>query len=391
MRGLLPVRRLFAGVLLLSVMLIGGVRGSLLADCGPFTDVAPDAFCAFVLEIFNLGITTGLTATTYDPNSSVTRIQMAAFLARGVDRSLQRGSRRSALDQYWTPQAALVLGVTTVGLNPLLPRSDGLDVWVPNGTSSTVSRVRGSDGRLLETWTGALAVQGSLVAMGKVLLTGSVFNNPGRLFQIDPSQAAGAVTTLASNLGSGAYGLTFDGLRVWTANNAGSISIVTPTASIPWTVTTVTTGFAFPTGALFDGTNVWISDQGDGKLLKVDASGAILQTVTVSFNPQFPVFDGTNIWAPIGSINTVRVIRASSGAILASLTGNGLDNPGQPAFDGQRILVPNFTGNSVSLWKAADFTPLGTFPVGPSGPYGACSDGVYFWITLNGTGKLLRF
>jgi hypothetical protein len=87
----------------------------------------------------------------------------------------------------------------------------------------------------------------------------------------------------------------------------------------------------------------------------------------------------------------VRVIRASSGAILASLTGNGLDNPGQPAFDGQRILVPNFTGNSVSLWKAADFTPLGTFPVGPSGPYGACSDGVYFWITLNGTGKLLRF
>ncbi|HEV8118656.1 MAG TPA: S-layer homology domain-containing protein, partial [Thermoanaerobaculia bacterium] len=161
MRGLLPVRRLFAGVLLLSVMLIGGVRGSLLADCGPFTDVAPDAFCAFVLEIFNLGITTGLTATTYDPNSSVTRIQMAAFLARGVDRSLQRGSRRSALDQYWTPQAALVLGVTTVGLNPLLPRSDGLDVWVPNGTSSTVSRVRGSDGRLLETWTGALAVQGS--------------------------------------------------------------------------------------------------------------------------------------------------------------------------------------------------------------------------------------
>ena len=281
--------------------------------------------------------------------------------------------------------------MTTVGLNPLLPRSDGLNMWVPNATSGTVSRVRGSDGRLLETWTGALAVQGSLIAMGKVLLTGSVFNNPGRLFQIDPGQPAGAVTTVASNLGSGAYGLTFDGLRVWTANNAGSISIVTPTASIPWTVTTVSTGFAFPTGALFDGTNVWISDQGDGKLLKVDSSGAILQTVTVSFNPQFPVFDGTNIWAPIGSINTVRVIRASSGAILASLTGNGLDNPGQPGIRRAEDPGAELHRQQRLALEGGGLHSAGDFPGRTVGPYGACSDGVYFWITLNGTGKLLRF
>jgi hypothetical protein len=74
------------------------------------------------------------------------------------------------------------------------------------------------------------------------------------------------------------------------------------------------------------------------------------------------------------------------------LTGNGLNFPRAAAFDGQRVLVTNFAGDSVSLWKAADLTPLGSFATGSStGPQGACSDGVNFWITLNATSKLARF
>jgi hypothetical protein len=48
-----------------------GASSALLGVCGPFTDVAADAFCPFVLEIFYLGITTGTTPTTYDPTSNV--------------------------------------------------------------------------------------------------------------------------------------------------------------------------------------------------------------------------------------------------------------------------------------------------------------------------------
>jgi hypothetical protein len=78
--------------------------------------------------------------------------------------------------------------------------------------------------------------------------------------------------------------------------------------------------------------------------------------------------------------------------VLATLTGNGLDDPFTAAFDGERILVTNISGNSVSLWKAADLTPLGTFPTGAgTGPFGACSDGLNFWITLSITDKLARF
>ena len=33
------------------------------------------------------------------------------------------------------------------------------------------------------------------------------------------------------------------------------------------------------------------------------------------------------------------------------------------------------------MWRAADLTPLGTFPT-PANPFGVCSDGKDFWITF---------
>jgi hypothetical protein len=66
-----------------------------------------------------------------------------------------------------------------------------------------------------------------------------------------------------------------------------------------------------------------------------------------------------------------------------------LNLPRTAAFDGQRVLVANLGGSSVSLWKAADSTPIGFFSTGTSNsPYGAASDGVQFWITLEGTASL---
>jgi hypothetical protein len=93
--------------------------------------------------------------------------------------------------------------------------------------------------------------------------------------------------------------------------------------------------------------------------------------------------------------DTVTVIRASTGVVLATLTGNGLNGPSQAAFDGERILVVNKDGNSVSLWKASDLSPLGHFSTGTTGgsssPAAVCSDGLNFWITLSGHDKLARF
>jgi hypothetical protein len=156
---------------------------------------------------------------------------------------------------------------------------------------------------------------------------------------------------------------------------------------------------------VFDGSNVWVTDElggsggrgdavvpGPGVLLKLSAAGAILQTVTVGVNPEFPLYDGANIWVPNGDTNSVTVVRASSGAVLQTLTGNGLASPNTAAFNGERVLVTNGGGSTVSLWKAADLTPQGSFSTGTNtNPRGACSDGVNFWIALNNVARLARF
>src|SRR5262245_31596737 len=113
---------------------LAGATGTLLGDCGPFTDVSDPSFCPFIIEILYLGVTSGASATTYNPVGDVTRVQMAKFLAISVDSALKRGSRRAALGQFWKLQTTTFFDVTTVGIAGSAagqPASDGLDVWVP--------------------------------------------------------------------------------------------------------------------------------------------------------------------------------------------------------------------------------------------------------------------
>lgn len=374
----------------LMLLMIGSAR--LRADTGtcggasitlPFTDVAAgNVFFCSIAEAFFSGLSNGTSATTYSPSVNVTREQMAAFVSRTMDQSLKRGSARAALDQYWTPTSLDGLGLTTVGTTPQLIASDGADLWVANNGSGTVSRVRASDGKMLSESSGAASAFGILAAKGAIWVTGQT--SPGKLYIIDP--AVGSVSTLPISLGNSPGQLSFDGARIWTANQGGSVSIVTLN---PLSVSTVTAGFGSPRGILYDGANMWVTDYTASRLLKLDSNGAIIQTVVTGAFPLYSVFDGTNIWVPNNIDNTVTVVRASTGAVLAELSANGLSGPNAAAFDGERILVTN--GLSLSLWKAADLSPLGIVSTGLNAPFGACSLGPNFWIALYTTNKLARF
>jgi YVTN family beta-propeller protein len=353
----------------------------------PFTDVMGSPFFCQIAEAFFSGLTNGTTGTTYSPSQPVLREQMAAFVTRTLDQSLRRGSRRSMLDQYWTPASADGLGLTNVGSSPQHVASDGADLWVTTGNADTVIRVRASDGKLLETWTGASAAFNVLVARSLIFVT----SFSGNLYRIDPTQTAGAVTTLTTTPGGWSPGIAFDGARIWTSSVGGSVSIVTLN---PFSVSTVTAGFTQLAGMVYDGANTWVVDYGasPGKLFKLDSNGSIIQTVNVGDTPFHPVFDGTNIWVPNFGSNTVAVVRASTAAVIATLTGNGLSGPNRAAFDGERILVTNEgAGQGLSLWEATDLTPLGFVTLPNTDPRGVCSDGLNFWITLNISGKLARF
>jgi hypothetical protein len=370
----------------------GGVTVTL-----PFTDVMGNAFFCQIAAAYFSGLTNGTTATTFSPTQTVTREQMAAFTTRTLDQSLKRGSQRAVAKKWWTPQDANSMTLTDVGNNPLLVEFDGTDLWVANFNSATVMRIRPSDGKLLDTWTGATAATGIVAAMGKIFITGQT--NPGSLYMIDPTQPTGAVTTLTSSLGTSSKGIAFDGSRIWTANEGASVSIVTLN---PISVTTVSTGFIAPNAILYDGANMWVTNNSPSSptLLKLNSDGSIAQTINVESNPQYPVFDGANIWVPNVSSSSIIVVRVKDAQgnplatpfVLATLTGNGLNGPVTAAFDSERILVTNIAGNSVSLWKAADLTPIGNFATGADTiPFGACSDGLNFWITLNNANKLARF
>ena len=372
-----------------------GIGFRVLADCSafdlPFTDLGTTSFCAQIAEAYWTGLSNGTSSTTYSPSANVPREQMAAFVTRTLDKSLLRGSRRAALDQWWTstPHYDHSLGTVSVGSEPRLLKSDGTDVWVANFGSNTVSRVQASSGNVLGTWTGATAATGILIAMGKVFVTG--FTAPGSLYEIDPTAAPGAVTTLVSTLPAGPTGIAFDGNKIWTANEAGSVSIITPGT---WTFTTATTGFSQPFGLVFDGSNMWVSDNGNNQLDKLNSDGSINGTPTpVGSAPSFPAFDGANIWVPNNGDNSLTVVRASDGTVLKLFSSgngdqNGLHFPNAAAFDGQRILVTNI-GGGLSLFQSTNLSPLGSIATpGVSAPFGVCSDGVNFWASFNGSSSI---
>jgi DNA-binding beta-propeller fold protein YncE len=391
------MRRLLLFPLALAALIAGGATRNVQDQCGPFTDVAP-AFCPYVLEIYYLGITAGTSPTTFSPDNPLTRGQAAVFVSKGINQALARSSRRAALGQWWTttPHYDIGLGVTTVGAVPLGLACDGADVWVANQDDNTVSRVRASDGRLMETWTTSdPSPHRTLVALGKILvLTGGL--DGGKLFAIDPSQAAGSATAVA-DISNGAISMAFDGSRIFVTNSGGIahdvyLSIVTPAPTPPWPVQQIrNAGHSLAGSLVFDGINIWLAN-GSGELLRLDANGAILQTVQISPNLVFPAFDGTNLWAPSSSASDVSVVQAATGTVVATLSGNGLNVPRTAAFDGERVIVTNYAGNSLSLWRAVDLTPVGSLSTGDSSvPFGACSDGINFWISLSGRNQLARF
>ncbi len=391
------MKKILLAPILLLALLAGGAVRIVQDQCGPFTDVSP-AICPYVLEMYYLGITAGTSPTTYSPDATVTRGQAAVFVSKGVNQAIVRSSRRAALGQWWTTTPAYNsgLGFTPIDEYVAQPCSDGADVWVPSEVSG-VTRVRASDGKVLGTWTPG--AENVLCAMGKVFFT-RIPNS--ELYMIDPTGPPGPATLLTDQLGKGPRALAFDGGRIWTANPVGScacdpyppgsVSIVTPGS---WSVETIELGSTYPLGILFDGTNIWAT--AGASLLRFDSTGAITQTVPIGAAAGIPVYDGANIWVPTESSSVV-VVRASSGEVLSTLTGNGLANATSASFDGQRVLVISLNGpaggGAISLWDAQSLTPIGNVTIEGFGGTGAASDGIQFWLAVSdfqATGGLGRF
>jgi DNA-binding beta-propeller fold protein YncE len=401
----------FEVMLLAFVFALTGAFHHLKADTGtcggttttlPFNDVGSSAFFCQIAAAYFSGLTNGTTATTYSPTATVTREQMAAFITRTQDGALRRGSQRAALGQWWRSWDAWSAyeyyfpGNASV---QALVQSDGFNVFMTDG-GRLISRSL-VDGAFHE-WGGMTNAFGVLYQNGWLWVTGRTA--PGRLYRMSVLDAN--ATQMPVSLGDNPQYLAYDGARIWTANygdgSSGSVSIYDTRSGALQNVG----GFLPLSGIVYDGANIWVSQTGtdfiDPQLLKLDANGNVIATITVG-EPSRPTFDGTNIWAPNVLSNSVSVVRASTATLIATLSGNGLSYPTAAAFDGERILVTNFGldgGGRVSLWRAADLTPLGVFALEPQivthpfYPHAACSDGKSFWILADdraGQSLLMRY
>lgn len=238
-RGAIRPRSIIRVIVLFALMILitlGATR--LRADTGncsgavvnvPFTDVAGSPFFCQIATAYFSGLTYGTSVTTYSPGDFVTREQMAAFITRTLDQSLERGNRRAALKRFSTPKANSDLDFVIVGSGvepvPIFGvESDGEDLWSSDLMTNTVKRVQASDGKLLGTWTGIPTPWGLCVAKGRIYTASAT--TPGQLSVINPKLAPGAVTTGATNLGGKSHYLAYDGEFIWSADYSGSVSQV---------------------------------------------------------------------------------------------------------------------------------------------------------------------
>jgi YVTN family beta-propeller protein len=362
----------------------------------PYTDVASvgAAFCPGIMEAYVTGVSKGTSPTTFSPNETVPRLQMATFLQRSLDQGLSRGSRRTVLKQSW--QANTDPGVFSVTGYPIFCAADGQNIWVTS--DGIVTQVQASTGQTLGTWTGVNQSWPVIAIPVGIFVATNGSNTPG-LFYVDPSQPPGEAGELLADgyPGSAFSGMAYDGANIWIADFSGSVWILQMLGPIINGLSKVDTGFNQPVGALYDGAHVWVTDYGAGKLFQLDPTGAILKSISVGAGPEQPVFDGENIWVPSLNGNSITVVQASTGNVVATIASDGinlLDGPEQASFDGERILITNSNGNSVTIFKAADLSVIANISTGSSRPYGACSDGINFWVTLANTSdaqNLLKF
>jgi len=270
-----------------------------------------------------------------------------------------------------------------VGSAPLGVAFDGANLWVTNQSSTTVTKLRASDG----TCNG-------------------VANPPGS-----------SVTACSFAVGSYPMGVAFDGANIWVAN-AGSATVTKLRASDGATLGTFAVG-SYPYGVAFDGANIWVTNQSSTTVSKLRASDGTCAGVAnppgssvtacsfaVGTGPRGVAFDGANIWVTNGSSNTVTTLRASDGTCngVANPPGSSVtacsfavgSNPMGVAFDGANIWVVNYDSGTVTTLRASDGTCNGvanppgssvtacSFAVGNS-PRGVAFDGANIWVTNQGS------
>lgn len=267
------------------------------------------------------------------------------------------------------------------GSNPRWVISNGLDmIWVANGGSSSVTKIRASDVSVQGTFAVGAAPYGMAYDGANVWVANASAGSVTKLRESDGA-SLGTFT-----VGSTPIGIAFDGANVWVGNE-GSGTVTKLRASDGANLGSFTVG-AQPEGVLFDGTSIWVAVRGLAAIKQIRPSdGAILNTVSVASGPQFMAYDGTHIWVACVFADSITKVRVSDGSLQGTFA---VAHPLGVAFDGTNVWVANQLTNTVTKLRASDGVNLGTYAVGP-GPIGVTVDpSGNVWVANEGTNSISK-
>ena len=180
--------------------------------------------------------------------------------------------------------------------------------------------------------------------------------------------------------GPSPFGVAYDGTYIWVTNNgSNTVSRFNP-------VTGIRDDFTVggnPQGVAYDGTSIWVVNNGSNFISKVNPATGTKVDYPTACCANGIAYDGTSIWVThVGGLNNVSKIDPATGALIPYPTGT---TPLGVAYDGTSIWVTNYDDSTVSKINPATGGLINTYATGTN-PRGIAYDGTSIWIANNGAG-----
>jgi len=269
---------------------------------------------------------------------------------------------------YATINVSVSENVSSCILNWNTPTVSTPYVWVTNFDSDSVTKLNGSTGATIGTYSVGSGPWGVAVdASGNVW----VANNGGA--SVTKLNGSTGATIGTYSVGSGPYGVAVDASgNVWVAN-WGSNSVTKLNGSTGDTIGTYSVG-SYPYGVAVDASgNVWVVNQGSRSVTKLNGStGATIGTYSVGTNPRGVAVDASgNVWVANCDEGSVTKLNGTGATIGTYSVGT---NPRGVAVDASgNVWVANFDSDSVTKLNGSTGATIGTYSVGYS-PRGVAVD-----------------
>jgi hypothetical protein len=276
---------------------------------------------------------------------------------------------------------ALLFNMELSAQNPSNPIEDALLRWYPANQVATFSPCSLPQG---------LAFDGAHMWVACAGTSGAGANGLVEL-NVSDGTVAGTVTNVP-----GPYALVYDGANIW-ASNQNNAQVTKVNTSTPTLQTSTVQVGNVPKGMAFDGANIWVANYQDNTLTEIPVAGGspITHPLSGCSEPWGIVValdssDHVHLWVACYSTNNVVEVDPSNGTITATV--GGFVFPTFLAYDGTNIWVTNNGGNgSLNEFSASNPPPsVGQGIQVGSTPYQVIFDTEYIWVANGGSSSVTK-